>query len=259
MFEFLVIKPKEEEKKITTFIKDTLKEQRLKKTIITASGGIDSTTVLYLLKKAVDLDNILVAHLPYFSLGEKMKSFFLNLGIFKSNIFIIPIKKIADQFQIKLKIKNESYFNQVRLGNIMARIRMTIVYDLAKKYKALVCGTENKSEYYLGYFTRFGDEASDIEPIRHLYKTQVYQLANYLGVPKNIINQPPTAGLWLGQTDEKELGFSYNEADLILYLYFDKKLSLTEIKKRGFSNADKVITYALKNRFKHDTPYHLIK
>lgn len=153
---------------------------------------------------------------------------------------------------------SRSDLDKVRLGNVMARVRMMVLYDLAKKLNAIVCGTENKSEYYLGYFTRFGDAASDFEPIAHLYKTQVYQLAKYLGVPKEFIDKTPTAGLWPGQTDEGEFGFTYKEADAVLQLYFDKKLNLAEIKKRGFKNAEKIIARVLKNEYKHQTPY-LIK
>ncbi|MBI2190192.1 MAG: NAD(+) synthase, partial [Candidatus Levybacteria bacterium] len=135
--------------------------------------------------------------------------------------FILSIKSIVDKLAKTLGV--QPLKDSIRLGNIMARVRMILLYDLAKKHQALVCGTENRSEYHLGYFTRFGDEASDFEPIRHLYKTQVYQLASYLGVPKTVIDKKPTAGLWAEQTDEGEFGFSYKEADPVLYLYFDKK------------------------------------
>ena len=103
--------------------------------------------------------------------------------------------------------------NDLRRGNIATRMRMILLYDLAKKYQALVLGTENRSEYLLGYYTRFGDEASDLAPIRELYKTQVKQLACYLKIPEKIINKTPTAGMWIGQTDEGEFGFTYKEAD----------------------------------------------
>lgn len=123
-----------------------------------------------------------------------------------------------------------------------------------KKIKGLVVGTENKSEYHLAYFTRFGDEASDIEPIQHLYKTQIYELAKHLGVPEQVLNAKPTAGLWEGQSDEKEFGFTYKEADQVMYLHFDKKQSREEIKKQ-FPNAEKIISWCEKNDFKHHVPY----
>jgi NAD+ synthase len=109
----------------------------------------------------------------------------------------------------------------------------------------------------LGYFTRFGDEASDIEPIRHLYKTQVYELAKYLNAPRSIIQKNPSANLWEGQTDEAQFEFTYAEADPVLSLYFDKKISVQEIEKQGFKNANKIIEFTNKNSFKHNVPYSL--
>ncbi len=108
---------------------------------------------------------------------------------------------------------NELAASGLRKGNIMARARMIVVFDTAKKLDGLVCGTENKSEHYLGYFTRFGDAASDIEPISTLYKTQVQEMATFLGLPEIFTTKAPSAGLWEGQTDEKEMGFSYEDAD----------------------------------------------
>ena len=147
--------------------------------------------------------------------------------------------------------------DSIRKGNIMARARMIALFDFAKKLDALVCGTENKSEYHLGYFTRFGDEASDIEPLRNLYKTQVYELAKYLKIPQPVIEKEPSANLWENQTDESELGFSYKEADTVLYLYFDKKMKAEEIKKLGFVNVEKIIEFANKNAYKHHVPYSI--
>lgn len=224
----LLINPKTETEKIINFFKSVHKKTGIDKVVIGLSGGIDSTTVHYLLKKAYKLENIIGVSLPYSS-----------------------IKPIVDQFQV------EGSVNKIRLGNIMARVRMIILFDLAKKLNALVCGTENKSEKLLGYFTRFGDAASDIEPISHLYKTQVRQLADYLKVPEKIIQQSPTAGLWDGQTDESEFGFTYEEADQVLHLYYDKKKKLEETKKLGYKNAEKIIKHSLNNQFKLKTPYHL--
>jgi NAD+ synthase len=168
------------------------------------------------------------------------------------NIYKLNIKNSVDEFKQTLNIPGE---DRIRLGNVMARTRMIMLYDLAKKHNALVLGTEDKSEFYLGYFTRFGDEASDIEPIRHLYKTQIYQLAKYLGVPEEIINQKSSPELWPGQTAEKELGFSYTEADIVLHLHCDKKISVKKIKAMGFSNAEKIINRVNENSFKHHLPY----
>jgi NAD+ synthase len=147
---------------------------------------------------------------------------------------------------VGLKKTSEDY--KLRLGNIMARVRMIVLYDLAKKHQGLVCGTENKSEFLLGYFTRFGDEASDFEPIRHLYKTQILELAKHLNLPQKIISQTPTAGLWSSQTDEKEFGFTYQEADKVLDLYLNHKKTISP-------NAQKILSRVNKNSFKHHLPY----
>ena len=134
----------------------------------------------------------------------------------------------------------------------MARVRMIAVFDLAKQLDALVCGTENKSEKYLGYFTRFGDEASDIEPIQHLYKTQVKVLARQLQLPPVFLQKAPSAGLWADQTDEKELGFSYEQADQVLVELIDGEQSdpTAEIK-------EKVKQRIISQEFKRQAPYRL--
>ena len=251
---------KKEVARIIKFIQNTLQKQDAKNVILAASGGTDSTTCLYLLAQAMPGKNIFVIHLPYHkSVFAKLQQLATNLGIPKGNLFEISIGTIVGTIATMSDLVSRSDLNKVRLGNIIARTRMIVLYDLAKKQRALVCGTENKTEYYLGYFTRFGDEASDFEPIRHLYKTQVYQLAKHLGLPQEIITQSPTAGLWEGQTDEGEFGFSYAEADQVLYFYFDKKLSVKEIQKKGFRNAKKVIEWVKKKDYKHNTPYVIDK
>ncbi|MDO8620832.1 MAG: NAD(+) synthase [Candidatus Levybacteria bacterium] len=250
----LDINPKKEKNKITDFLKSTLNKQKIKNVIIGLSGGIDSMTSFYLLKDVLPPENIFIAHLYYFEKSfDDLDKVIKAAGLPSENIHYLSIKKPVDAICELLRIGD----NKIRIGNVIARIRMIILYDLAKKYNALVCGTENKSEHYLGYFTRFGDEASDMEPTRHLYKTQLYQLASYLDIPKEFIAKHPTAGLWEGQTDEKEFGFSYRDADPILYLYFDKKMTLENIKNMGFANAEKIINFANKNAYKHNTPYVL--
>ena len=273
----LNINPPAEQTKITYFIRNILKRERFKNVVIGVSGGVDSAASFSLLEKSISPQNIYVAYLHYFkSQIDLITPMLEKANIPHKNIYNLSIKDSVDLlekaiFPIRYSGKRQHIQNlqmirdsgqarvtdlqQVRLGNIMARVRMIILYDLAKKHNALVCGTENKSEFYLGYFTRFGDEASDFEPIQHLYKTQVYQLAKYLNIPQQIINQAPTAGLWAGQTDEGDFGFSYKEADAVLHLYFEEKNSISEIASKGFKNAEEIIDWANKNSFKHHLPY----
>ncbi|PIP61090.1 NAD(+) synthetase [Candidatus Roizmanbacteria bacterium CG22_combo_CG10-13_8_21_14_all_38_20] len=230
-------------KKIEEFIKNTLKSQGFKRVVVGVSGGIDSATALALATKALGAQNVHVISMPYGNNGKQ------------GTVSSIDIKPIVDSFNKPTRSNPAS--SKLRLGNIMARVRMIILYDYAKKNDALVCGTENRSEYYLGYFTRFGDEASDLEPLIGLYKTQVRQLAKYLNVSKAILDAQPTAELWEGQTDEQELGFSYESADPIIYLYCDKKISADKIVAEGHNPklVKKVVDRVNQASFKHLLPF----
>lgn len=251
------VDPGKEIENVKKFISNIVETSNLDRIIVGLSLGIDSTTCLYMLSKIVPKEKIIVVHSYYSSPSPFLKDVTSELNIPDENIKVISIENTVNEAMRMLGIKKEEESSKLRIGNIIARVRMITLFDLAKKNKALVCGTENRSEYLLGYFTRYGDEASDFEPIRKLYKTQVYDLAEFLNVPKKIREQIPTAGLWEGQTDEKEFGFSYKEADQVLYLYFENKKSKEEIQSMGFQNAEKIIDFALKNKFKHNVPYFI--
>jgi NAD+ synthase len=251
------INSEKETKKIVSFITKTFGGQNIKNGVIGVSGGIDSAVSLLLLSKAVPPQNIHAINMPYrkdYQL-EDFEEVVKTAKIPKKNVEVVEIKNIVDVAAKTYGINPSE--DKIRFGNISARVRMITLFDFAKHKKAMVVGTENKSEELLSYFTRFGDQASDIEPIQHLYKTQIYALAEYLNVPKGIIKKQPTAGLWPGQTDEKELGFSYEEADNVLYLYFEKKMKLKDILNSGFKNAEKVIKRVEENGYKHKTPYKI--
>ncbi|MCL5797177.1 MAG: NAD+ synthase [Patescibacteria group bacterium] len=241
---------------IVSFIKTTFKKAGFSKAVIGLSGGVDSTTSLYLGVEALGSENIYVGLFPYGGwnredLGDA-KLILRELKIPTENIILLDIKPLADKI-----IAVDPVMNKLRRGNIMVRVRMILLYDLAKKYNSLVLGTENKTEYLLGYFTRFGDEASDIEPLMRLYKTQVRQLAGYLKVPEKIIQKAPTASMWQGQTDEEEFGFTYEEADKILHLYIDRKKSIEEVVQLDIQLEiiNKVIDRLKRNEFKHNLPH----
>lgn len=236
---------------ITAFLKKTLSTTQKKKVVINWSGGIDSTVSLYLLAKILPTEAITVLHLPY---EQSFEDEFLPIADYmrmtKSQFHVVSIKPMVEVIQSTLKVSDP-----FRLGNMMARVRMIVAYDYAKKLGALVCGTENRTEHLLGYFTRFGDGASDLEPIQHIYKTDVFALGAELRIPSNILEATPSAGLWSGQTDEGEFGFSYKEADEVLSRHYDDKKAVNEIEKEGFLNAKRILEFSAKNSFKHEVPY----
>ena len=143
-----------------------------------------------------------------------------------------------------------------RRGNVMARERMIILYDQSVAFNGLVVGTGNKTEQLLGYTTLFGDSACAINPLGDLYKRQVRQLAAYLGIPQQIITKPPSADLWVGQTDEGELGFTYDEADQILYLIFDARWTVDDVVELGFPRklVEGIVERVRRNQYKRMPP-----
>ncbi|HSW88571.1 MAG TPA: NAD+ synthase [Candidatus Saccharimonadales bacterium] len=260
----------QESEKITNWIRKVFFDSGMQKMIVGLSGGIDSAVSCTLASQAIGKEHIIPVLLPYSSISnegvedaEKIIDF---LGIPKEQVKEINIQKGVDAILNPLSppyqgeasyLLDKGGLGRVRTGNVMARVRMIYLFDLAKQYRGLVCGTENKSEHYLGYFTRFGDEASDMEPIRHLYKTDVWGMGKYLGLPEKIITKAPTAGLWQGQTDEDELGFSYQQADEVLRYFIDEKLSKEEIITKGIAEniVEKVLQRVKANEFKHHLPF----
>ena len=247
--------PDKEIKKIIRFIQQTYQEQGFNQAVIGVSGGIDSALSLTLLTRALGVENVNPVFLPYKNQNIKDGQQICQFNhIPQENWHEINIGQMVDGFVEKLGISKAK--NKIRLGNVMARARMTVLFDLAKQKQALICGTENKSENMLGYFTRCGDEASDLEPIVHLYKTQVRQLAQFLDLPQVFLNKPPSAGLWPGQTDEVELGFSYDQADLVLWAMEHDNIDLSEL-NLDQKVIDQVKSVVAANQFKHQVPYKL--
>jgi NAD+ synthase len=254
------INPQQESDRIVSFLKETLKCVGFSHAVVAVSGGVDSAVSMTLAVNALGEENVYPILLPYGILNTQgvldAMEVINQLRIPLTHVVQIDIKQAVDGMVGKevLGIDN------IRKGNIMARVRMIYLFDQAKKRNALVIGTENKSEHLLGYFTRFGDSASDIEPIIHLYKTQVIELATHLPIPQSILMKPPSAGLWPDQTDEKEFGFTYKDADQILSLLYDEKKTVEEVVASGFDRTvvEKIQSRVNQNSFKHQTPYLLL-
>jgi NAD+ synthase len=195
-------------RKIEIFIKQ--KTAGLEGAVLGVSGGIDSTVVAYLAVNALGKEKLHGIIMPYKWNGNMDDGAELSkkLGIPHE---VIEIKDLVDAYE-----KIDFFNNRIAKGNLMARIRMCLLYGKANKDNLMVLGTSNKTEMMLGYFTKYGDGGCDIEPIADLYKTEVWELAKYLGVDKKLIDKKPTADLWDGQTDEGEIGATYREIDAAL-------------------------------------------
>jgi len=205
------------EKKIVSWIKNQVKRANAKGIVLGISGGVDSSVVAVLSKKAVGR-NLLCLILPCHSLKDDLEDAKLLARKFRLNTMTVDLARIYDNF-IKILPKADTKTK----GNIKARLRMITLYYFANKLNYLVAGTGNKSELYAGYFTKYGDAGVDILPIADLLKTQVKNLARSLGVPERIITKPPSAGLWQGQTDEGEMGITYNDLDCALKCILGRK------------------------------------
>lgn len=241
--------------KIAAFIRSKVAESDASGAVIGLSGGIDSSLTAYLSVGALGSENVLGLLLPEKGITSEQD---INdalevvkiLGIEHKVIEISPVlqsfsKAIAD-FDKK---------NIVANGNLKARTRMCILYYHANLMHRMVVGTGNKTELLLGYFTKYGDGGVDIEPLGCLYKTQVRGLARYMGIPARIIDKTPTAGLWKGQTDEGELGVSYETADRILAMLVDEKKDVSAVKKLfSSSDVDRLLSLLHANEHKKMPP-----
>ena len=239
-------------KNISSFLKREFKKRKKTKAILAISGGIDSAVCAYLCKKSgLDLYAVI---LPYGKRGGEGRKIAEALKLSKNHIIIIDIASLVDRTVEKLE--RVVKINKIDEGNIMARQRMIIQYAIARNLNGLVIGTENLSEYCLGYFTLHGDQACDVRPIAGLFKTQVFGLAKYLEVPKWVFKKAPSADLWLSQTDEKEFGFTYKDADQIIYLSIIKKYPKEKIIKKGFNLKliNKVLERVNATEYKRQSP-----
>ncbi len=228
---FLKIDPKLVSTILQEFLYTETSKAGFERVVFGLSGGIDSALVAYLCARTFSPANVTALILPYRSSNPEniahAKIVVKNLNISSETH---DITEMVDAF-----FKDEPDADMVRKGNRMARERMCFLYDYSSKHKALVIGTSNKTELMLGYGTIFGDLASAINPIGDLYKTQIWQLAEYMGVPREIIEKPPSADLWTGQTDEEEIGYSYDKIDALLHYLIDLRYSKEMLLELGFS------------------------
>jgi NAD+ synthase len=237
---------------LTGFIKSEITRVGISRAIINLSGGLDSALSCALAVEALGAENVAALRLPYRASSpdslEHAQLLIDQLGVQSKTI------EITDMVEPLFKLDPE--MSKVRRGNIMARARMIVLYDQSEAFKALPVGTSNKTEILLGYSTIYGDAASAINPIGDLYKTQVRQLARAMNIPAPIIDKPPSADLWEDQTDEKELGFTYEEVDKLLYLLVDQRYSPQEAVEAGFGEAfvATVVTRIRRSQFKRMLP-----
>jgi NAD+ synthase len=236
----------------TRFIREELLKSGFENAVLGLSGGIDSSVVAALAARAVGPEHVTGILMPYrtsspdsLTDAEQVAS---RLGI-RHEVF--DISALADGF-----LSQKKNINNTRRGNVLARARMLVLYDFSAVRRALVLGTSNKTEILLGYGTLFGDLASALNPIGDLYKTELRQLAQYLEIPASIIAKPPTADLWVGQSDEGELGFSYDEVDRLLYHRVDLGFSPENLIEMGFEKSfvTRVMELIRQNQFKRRGP-----
>ena len=248
----LTLDPQKTTQALTTFIKDTIAAAGFTRAVLGVSGGIDSALSCCLAARALGPANVLALRLPY-KTSSPASLAHAQLVIEATGVQskTIPITGPVDAILERLPDANP-----IRRGNVMARVRMTFLYDQSAAFQGLVVGTGNKTEILLGYSTIHGDAACALNPLGDLYKAQVIQLAEFMGVPKEIITKPPSADLWPGQTDEDDLGFTYEEADNLLYRLIEENATMEECVRDGFQEdfVKKVVARVKRYRFKSALP-----
>jgi NAD+ synthase len=248
----LAVNPALVAKILANFIREELSKFGFKKGILGLSGGVDSSVCAYLAVKALGRKNVLALIMPYReSPKQDEKDAREVAGLLRIRSKVIDISPMVDAYFARFPISQ-----RLLMGNKMARERMSILYDFSAREKSLILGTSNKTEILIGYGTIHGDMASAINPLGDLYKTQIRELGKHLGVPERIVRKVPTAGLWPGQTDEGEIGLTYNELDAILYRLVDLRMSRRDVIASGFEEAkvERIISLIKASEFKRKLP-----
>ena len=237
---------------LVKFLRENFKKAGFSKAVLGLSGGIDSALVAYLLRDALGKENVLAIMMPYKSSNpDSLNHAKLVVEDLKINAKSIEITDMIDAY-----FKNEKEASSLRMGNKMARERMSILFDYSSKENALVVGTSNKTEIYLGYSTQFGDSACALNPIGDLYKTNIWDLSRYLKIPNELIEKKPSADLWEGQTDEQEMGLTYKEADQVLYRMLEENKKVEEVLAEGFNKdlVDNIVRRINRSEYKRRMP-----
>lgn len=243
---------KEVHNELVEFLRENFKKAGFSKAVLGLSGGIDSALVAYLLRDALGKENVLAIMMPYKSSNpDSLNHAKLVVEDLKINSKTIEITDMIDAY-----FKNEKEASSLRMGNKMARERMSILFDYSSKENALVVGTSNKTEIYLGYSTQFGDSACALNPIGDLYKTNIWDLSRYLKIPNELIEKKPSADLWEGQTDEQEMGLTYKEADQVLYRMLEENKTVEEVLAEGFNKdlVDNIVRRMNRSEYKRRMP-----
>ena len=243
---------KEVHSELVEFLRESFKKVGFSKAVLGLSGGIDSALVAYLLRDALGKENVLAIMMPYkLSNPDSLNHAKLVVEDLGINSKTIEITDMIDAY-----FKNEKEATSLRMGNKMARERMSILFDYSSKENALVVGTSNKTEIYLGYSTQFGDSACALNPIGDLYKTNIWDLSRYLKIPNELIEKKPSADLWEGQTDEQEMGLTYKEADQVLYRMLEENKKVDEVLAEGFNKdlVDNIVRRMNRSEYKRRMP-----
>jgi NAD+ synthase len=237
---------------LTGFIRSEITRVGFKRAVVGLSGGIDSALSCALAAEALGPENVFAIRLPYKSSApdslEHAQLLIDQLGV--------PSETIEITDMVEPYLVRDRKMSKQRQGNIMARQRMVVLYDQSEVLKALVVGTSNKTEILLGYSTLWGDMASALNPIGDLYKTQVRQLSRAMNIPLPIIDKATSADLWKDQTDEDELGFTYEQADKLLYLLVDQRYTVPDVIEAGFDEGlvNTVVARIRRSQFKRLQP-----
>lgn len=237
---------------LSGFIRSEITRAGFQNAVIGLSGGIDSALSCYLAAEALGGEHVLAVRMPYKTSSQaSLDHAQLVIDALGLQSLTIPITDMADGL-----ISRFPDMSGLRMGNIMARCRMIVLYDQSVAFNGLVVGTGNKTEILLGYTTLYGDSACALNPLGDLYKTQLRQLAREMGVPQVIIDKAPTADLWANQTDEGELGFTYAQVDQLLYRLIDERFTPQECVQAGFEKefVERVVARVQRFHFKRVMP-----